>query len=77
MPKIPSITEQQLNRLSPSGLDEQFLTRLTACADGSFLEQADDEIEFEKRLRKHRPKGVSSDFSEGLLEIIGDTPVCG
>ena len=74
MPKIPSSTERELGSLSPSGLDENFMSRLTACAEGSSLELSEAELQFEKTLREFKPQAVPAKLHSSLAEAINDTP---
>jgi hypothetical protein len=74
MPKIPSITEQELQNLSPFGLDENFLLRLTACAEGTAASLTDDELDFENHLHTIRPRTVPASLHTSLLGILGDAP---
>ncbi|MFK7850979.1 MAG: hypothetical protein AB8D78_08380 [Akkermansiaceae bacterium] len=74
MAKPPSITEQQLSRLRPNRLDEDFFERLSACAEGTFSEITDDEKAFEELLRDCSPKAVSAQLNSNLLAAIGDAP---
>ena len=74
MSRIPTITEQELGNLQPKGLDEDFLARLTACAEGTQLELSEDELAFETRLRAIRPRTIPSALQSSLLDALGDTP---
>jgi hypothetical protein len=74
MPKIPSITEQELQNLAPSGLDEDFLSRLTACAEGTAESLSDDELDFENHLRSIQPRKIPAGFQSKLMEAVGDAP---
>lgn len=74
MPKIPSITEQELRNLAPSGLDEDFLSRLTACAEGTAESLSDDELDFENHLRAIRPRKIPAAFQGKLMAAVGDAP---
>jgi len=74
MSRIPTITEQELSILNPAGLDEDFLSRLTACAEGTHASLSDGEAAFETRLRALRPRVISSALQSSLLEALGDTP---
>lgn len=74
MSRIPTITEQELSNLQPSGLDEDFLARLTACAEGTQLDLSEDEIALESRLRALRPRKIPSALQTSLLDALGDTP---
>ncbi len=74
MSRIPTITEQELSNLNPAGLDEDFLARLTACAEGSHESLSDDEAAFEARLRALRPSPISGALQASLLDSLGDAP---
>jgi len=74
MPRIPSITELELSNLSPRGIDEDFLSRLTACADGSMLDLAEGDLAFEASLRAIRPDNVPAGLYASLEAAISDTP---
>ncbi len=74
MSKIPTITEQELSNLNPAGLREDYLARLTACAEGVHASLSDDEVAFEARLRALRPSVISSALQASLLDSLGDTP---
>ena len=74
MSRIPTITEQELGNLQPTGLDEDFLARLTACAEETQLELSEDELAFESRLRAIRPRTIPSALQSSLLDVLGDTP---
>lgn len=74
MSRIPTITEQELSNLNPAGIDEDFLARLTACAEGTHASLSGDEATFETRLRALRPRAISSALHSSLLAALGDTP---
>lgn len=74
MPRIPSITERQLGDLTPARLDEDFLDRLTACAEDTQVEISDTDLAFEETLRGIRPRAIPSALQASLLEAIRDTP---
>lgn len=74
MSKIPTIAEQKLADLQPSQLDEDFMSRLLACADGSLTELTEAERQFETSLRKFSPPKLSSSFDSTLLGILDNTP---
>ncbi len=74
MSRIPTITEQELSNLHPTGLDEDFLARLTACAEGTQLELSEDELALETRLRAIGPRTIPSALQTSLLATLGDTP---
>lgn len=74
MSRIPTITEQELSNLNPSGLDEAFLVRLTACAEGNHSVLSEDEVAFEMTLRALRPRTIPSALQLSLLDALGDAP---
>lgn len=74
MSKIPTIAEQKLADLQPNKLDEDFMSRLLASADGSLTELTDAELQFENRLRKFTPPKLSSSFDSTLIDILNNTP---
>lgn len=74
MSRIPTITEQQLSNLDPTGLDGDFLARLTACAEGTLMNLSEDEAAFENRLRAIHPRTVAFSLQTKLLETLGVTP---
>ncbi len=74
MSRIPTIIEQELSNLQPNGLDEDFLARLTACAEGTQLDLSEEEVAFESRLRAIRPRKVPTSLQNALLDTLSDTP---
>jgi hypothetical protein len=74
MSKIPTIAEQKLADLQPNKLDEDFMTRLLASADGSLTELTNEELQFEASLRKFSPPKLPSSFNSTLLDVLNDTP---
>ena len=74
MSRIPTITERELSNLKPAGLDEDFLSRLTACAEGIHAHLSDDEAALETRLRALRPGAIPNALRSSLLDALGDTP---
>lgn len=72
MPRIPNITEQQLTNLNPSGLDDDFLARLAACAEGSLTNLSEEEAAFENQLRAIRPRTIPGKLHSSLLDTLGD-----
>jgi hypothetical protein len=74
MSKIPTIAEQKLADHQPNKLDEDFMSRLLASADGSLTELTDAELQFENRLRKFSPPKLSSSFDTTLINILNNTP---
>lgn len=74
MSRIPTVTERELGNLNPAGLDEDFLSRLAACAEGNHARLSDGEAAFEARLRALRPATVPGALESSLLGALGDTP---
>lgn len=74
MSKIPTITESQLGSLNPAGLDEDFLARLTASAEGTYTSLSADEASLEDKLRAFRPRTIPAGLHASLLKSLGDTP---
>lgn len=74
MSKIPTIAEQKLADLQPNKLDDDFMARLLASADGSLTELTPAELQFETSLRKFSPARLSSSLDSALLDILNDTP---
>lgn len=74
MSRIPTITERELSNLNPAGLDEDFLSRLTACAEGTHAHLSDGEAALETRLRALRPGAIPNALRSSLLDALGDTP---
>lgn len=74
MSKIPTIAEQNLADLQPNKLDDDFMDRLVASADGSLTELTGEELQFEASLRKFSPPKLSASFDSILLDTLKDTP---
>lgn len=74
MSKIPTIIEQNLRSLNPRGIDEDFLSRLTACAEDSMLTLSEEELEFEKSLRALKPGNIPASLRASLSDTIAETP---
>jgi len=74
MSKTPTITEQELQRLNPCGLDNAFLSRLAACAEDTFTKLSSEEIAFEISLRSVRPRNIQSTLMDTLHAGIADAP---
>ncbi len=74
MPKTPSFPEQELRTLAPSQLDDSFLARLTACAEGRATALSPGELDFESRLRSLKPRALPSTLEATLQKAIHDTP---
>jgi hypothetical protein len=74
MSEIESMTDLELRTILPQALDEDFLARLTACADGSILELTSAEIDFEQSLRATTPASLPASLHASIGKTIGDTP---
>jgi len=74
MKKIPSQTERDMQAMNPCRLDEEFMVRLAACADGTATELTSEELAFEESLRVNNPSAVTASFSAALAELVCDTP---
>ena len=58
----------------PAALDESFLDRLTACAEGSFETLSSDEQKWEEQLAGAAPNDIPVSLGDKIMESIGDTP---
>ncbi|MGJ8643210.1 MAG: hypothetical protein ACSHX9_07360 [Luteolibacter sp.] len=74
MSEIPSSEEQELSKLSPAALDEGFLARLTASAEGTAVELSPEEMDFEANLRRMKPRNAPSALSNSLLDTLSEAP---
>lgn len=74
MSRIPTIDEQRLANLKPAGLDEDFLARLAASAEGNYADLSADEKAFENELFVMRPAPVPSGLSDLLLDTLREAP---
>jgi anti-sigma-K factor RskA len=74
MQKIPSSEEQQLSKLTPAALDDGFLARLTASAEGTAAQLSPEEMDFDASLRRMKPRNVPSALSASLLETLSTAP---
>lgn len=72
-PDQPSL-EAELRDLKAVGLDESFLTRLEASADGTWTELTYQETRFEASLRKNSAARLSTDFMAELEMIVAKVP---
>lgn len=70
----PSSLEAELRELQAATLDEAFLLRLEAAADGSLTRLTHEEIRFEALLRESRPATLSPDFLAKLEAIVHEVP---
>ncbi len=62
--------EIALRGLNPADIDDDFLDRLEAAADGSLAEPTDAEIRFERSLRAHAPASLGDDFMKRLESAV-------
>ncbi len=74
MSKLPSALERELSGLKPRSMDNTFLDRLVACAEGTDTIVSQSDEAFSKSLGEIRPAGLTSSANEKLLAEIGDTP---
>ncbi len=69
----PSL-EKDLRDLRAATLDEAFLLRLEAAADGNLTQLSREEIRFEEILRKTPPAKLSADFLSQLEAVVHEVP---
>jgi hypothetical protein len=69
MKKNPPIAEEALRTLQACPLDDSFLTRLEASADGVWTELTQDEIRFENLLKEFSPSKLSPELLTNLEAI--------
>lgn len=74
MPKIPTIFEQELRNQAPALLDDAFLDRLTACAEGTDTDMPEEAVKFAAMLGGVKLRPLPSAFHASLLDAIGETP---
>lgn len=74
MPKIPTIFEQELRNQAPARLDEQFLDRLTSCAEGSFEDLSDGDADFAALLGAAKPRALPATLQSSLSDALEGTP---
>ena len=72
-PDHPSL-EAELRDLKAVGLDESFLTRLEASADGTWTGLTYQEIRFEESLRVNSATRLPTDFMAELERIVAKAP---
>lgn len=72
-PHLPPI-ENELRELKIAGLDEDFLTRLEACAEGTMVHLTLEEIRFEAALRNFSPARIPSAWAVSLEPLLSDAP---
>jgi hypothetical protein len=72
-PDHPSL-EAELRDLKAVGLDESFLTRLEASADGTWTRLSPQEIGFEKSLREISAAPLPAEFMAELQRIVAKAP---
>lgn len=66
--------EAELRSLQATGLDEDFLSRLEAAAEGSLDQLTPGEIRFEEFLRTTSPAKLSPGFMASLEDLVKDVP---
>lgn len=69
----PSL-EAELRELRAVALDEAFLTRLEASAEGTWTELSQQEVRFENLLRATSPAKLDPAFLANLESIVRDVP---
>ena len=74
MPKIPSIYEQELRNHTPARLDDAFLDRLNACAEGTETDLTEEDAEFAELLAAMKPRALSAPFQASLFAATDGTP---
>ncbi len=74
MTSDPSSIEAQLRELQAAALDEAYLLRLEAAADGSLTRLTPGELHFEAMLRETPPARLSADFLARLEASVHDVP---
>lgn len=74
MTSDPSSLETQLRELQATTLDEAYLLRLEAAAEGSLTQLTPEELRFEALLRETQPAKLSADFLAQLESIVHETP---
>lgn len=74
MTSNPSSLEAQLRELQAATLDDSFLLRLEAAADGSLTQLTPDELRFEAMLRETPPAKLSAGFLAQLESIVHEIP---
>jgi hypothetical protein len=72
-PDQPAL-EARLRDLHAVALDESFLDRLEAAADGTWTTLSPQEISFEHQLRKISPVKLGPEFMAELEKIVRDVP---
>lgn len=72
-PDSPDL-ENELRHLSPAGLDEDFIARLEASAEGTLLELSPAELRFEMSLRENLPTKLPQEFLATLEGIVREVP---
>ncbi len=70
----PPTLEAELRDFHAAALDEKFLNRMEAAADGTLAELTSEEIRFETFLRQTSPAPIHPDFLTNLEAIVRDVP---
>lgn len=66
--------EAELRALRAVALDDSFMQRLEAAADGTLEQLTPAELRFEQQLKASSPSRLSSDFMAELEAIVRDVP---
>lgn len=74
MTSDPSSIEAQLRELQAATLDDAYLLRLEAAADGSLTRLTPDDLRFEAMLRETPPAKLSAEFLAQLESIVHEIP---
>ena len=74
MSKLPSALERELSGLKPRSLDNTFLDRLVACAEGTDTVVSQSDESLAESLGEIRPAALTISANDKLLAEIGDTP---
>lgn len=66
--------ERTLRGLQPASLEQDFLERLEAAAEGQLVALDESELRFERALRSHTPSVLDGAFLEQLEKVVADVP---
>lgn len=66
--------ETELRDFHAAALDDSFLSRMEAAADGTITELTSEEVRFEAFLRQNSPTAIQPDFLTKLGTIVHDVP---
>lgn len=70
----PPSLEAELRELKAVALDEAFLSRLEAAADGTLMQLNQEELHFEAFLRGFAPVALTPDFLTRLEAVVHEVP---